>query len=137
MPIPSRRREIADEHEQDQRFIRGPGMTRWAGICLLVLQIVSVVHARFESSRWLAWAPNDYAVGYRMKVHIAGRDLSADEIGKRYQLLSEGVYENPAQNMIDILRQREQTYGRNDQAEVLLVYRPNGGLPQEWRWPEN
>jgi hypothetical protein len=111
-------------------------MRRVAGICLLLLQIVSVVHARFVPSRWLAWAPNDYAIGYRMQVQIDGRALSADEIGKRYDLLSEGVYENPAQNMIDIMRQRERTYGRNDQAEVMLVYRPNGGLAQEWRWPE-
>jgi hypothetical protein len=111
-------------------------MKRVAGISLLLLQIVSVVHARFVPSRWLAWAPNDYAVGYRMQVQINGRALSADEIGKRYYLPSEGMYENPVQNMIDIMRQRERTYGRNDHAEVKLVYRPNGGTPQEWRWPE-
>jgi hypothetical protein len=111
-------------------------MRRSAGICLLLLQIVSVVHARFVASRWLAWAPNDYAVGYRMQVQIDGRALSADEIGNRYHVPSEGVYENPAQNLIDIVRQRERTYGGNDHAQVELVYRPNGGSPQEWRWPE-
>jgi len=111
-------------------------MTRVAGICLLLLQIVSVIHARFVPSRWLAWAPNDYAIGYKMRVRIDGRALSAEEIGNRYHLLSEGVYENPAQNLIDIMRQREFTYGLQDHAEVELVYRPNGGLPQEWRWPE-
>ena len=111
-------------------------MMRMAGICLLLLQIVSVIHARFVPSRWLAWAPNDYAIGYKMQVQIDGRALSADQIGNRYHLLSESVYENPVQNMVDIMRQREQTYGRNDHAEVVLVYRPNGGSPQEWRWPE-
>jgi len=112
-------------------------MKQIAAICFLLLQIVSVVYARFVPSRWLAWAPNDYAIGYKMQVHIHGRPLSADEIGKRYSLLSEGVYENPAQNMIDIIRQNEQTYGRNEQAEVELAYRPNGGPVQEWRWPQN
>jgi hypothetical protein len=107
-----------------------------AGVCLLLLQIVSVVHARFVSSRWLAWAPNDYAIEYKLQVQIDGRGLSTDEIGKRYQLVPDGVYENPAENLIDIVRQRERTYGRNDRAEALLVYRPNGGAPQEWRWPE-
>ena len=115
---------------------RGTMVKVFPAICLLLLQIVSVIHARFVPSRWLAWAPNDYAVGYELQVRISGRRLSGDEVGKRYELPSEGVYENPAQNLIDIIRQREQTYGRNDQAEVVLVYRPNGGSPQEWRWPE-
>jgi hypothetical protein len=107
-----------------------------AAALLLLLQVVSVVHARFVPSRWLAWAPNDYAIGYKMQVHIQGRALSAAEIGKRYSLLAEGVYENPAQNMIDIIRQNEQTYGRKENAEVELAYRPNGGPVQEWQWPE-
>jgi hypothetical protein len=111
-------------------------MKRTAAICFFLLQIVSVIYARFVPSRWLAWAPNDYANGYKMQVHINGRDLSANEIGTRYQLLPEGVYENPVQNLVDIIRQREQTYGRNDQAKVVLAYRPNGGPVQEWRWPE-
>src|SRR5579863_10326454 len=106
-----------------------------AAMCLLLLQIVSVVHARFVSSRWLAWAPNDYAIAYKLQVQIDGRDFSADEIGKRYQLAPEGVYENPAQNLIDIVSQREKTYGRKDRAKAVLSYRPNGGAPQEWRWP--
>jgi hypothetical protein len=128
--------EIEDELEKNQHHIREPEMRRSAGIALLLLQMVSVAHARFVPSRWLAWAPGDYAVGYRLQVQIKGRSLSSDEVGARYQLPPEGVYENPAQNIIDIVRQRERTYGRNDQAEVVFVYRPNGGLPEEWRWPE-
>jgi hypothetical protein len=111
-------------------------MKQIAAIGLLLLQIVSVVYARFVPSRWLAWAPNDYAVGYKIQAKIHGQPLTAAEIGKRYSLLSEGVYENPAQNMIDIIQQNEQTYGRNEQAEVELAYRPNGGPVQEWRWPQ-
>lgn len=134
--IPISPQEIEDALEEDLHCTRGPAMRRSASMCLLLLQIISVINARFVSSRWLAWAPNDYAVVYRLQVQIDGRDLSADEIGKRYKLVSEGVYENPAQNLIDIVRQREQTYGRNDQAEAMLVYRPDGGAAQEWRWPE-
>ena len=111
-------------------------MKRAAGICLLLLQIVSVVYARFVPSRWLAWAPNDYAVGYKIQVKMNGHELSADEVANRYRVPAEGVYENPAQNMIDIISQRERTYGRDDQSNVVLTYRPNGGPAQEWRWPE-
>lgn len=110
-------------------------LRRLGGLCLLLLQIVSVVHARFVSSRWLAWAPNDYALDYRLHVNVDGRGLSGDEIGKRYHLPPQGLYENPAQNLIDMVSQRERTYGRNDHAEVVLQYQPNGGEVQEWRWP--
>ena len=78
-------------------------MKRLAAICLLLLQIVSVVHARFVTSRWLAWAPNDYALSYKIQAQVNGRELSTDEIGKRYHLPAEGVYENPAQNLVDIV----------------------------------
>jgi hypothetical protein len=37
---------------------------------------------------------------------------------------------------MDIVRQREQTYGRDDNAQVVLTYHQNRGPMQEWRWPE-
>jgi hypothetical protein len=111
-------------------------MRRAIGILFLLLQGGSVVHAQFVSSRWLAWAPNDYAVWYRLQVHLDGRDLSPSEIERRYGLAAEQVYENPARNIMDIVEQRERTYDRDDHAEVLLIYRPNGEPPKEWRWPK-
>src|SRR5260221_14767448 len=110
-------------------------MRRIAGVLFLLLQCGLVANSRFVSSRWLAWAPNDYAVWYRLQVHLGGRDLSATEIERRYGLAAEQVYENPARNIMDIVEQRERTYDRNDPAEVLLIYRPNGEPPKEWRWP--
>src|ERR1700686_1892441 len=111
-------------------------MRRTIGFLFLLLQLGPVVNSRFLSSRWLAWAPNDYAVWYRLKVHLGGRDLSPAEIQKRYGLAAEQVYENPAHNIMDIVQQRERTYSRDDHAEVFLIYRPNGEPPREWRWPE-
>ena len=109
-------------------------MRRTIGVAFLLLQVASAAHAQFVSSRWLAWAPNDYAVWYRLQVHLEGRDLSPSEIARRYGLAAEQVYENPARNVMDIVQQREQTYRQNDPAEVLLIYRPNGEPPREWRW---
>jgi len=111
-------------------------MKRLTGITFLLLQLGSVVHARFVPSRWLAWAPNDYAVWYRVQVRIKEHLLSAGEIRQRYRLPAGVVYENPAQNLMDIVRQREQTYGWDDRAQVVLFYRPNGGPTQQWQWPE-
>jgi hypothetical protein len=111
-------------------------MRRTMGILLLLLQGVSAGHAQFVPSRWLAWAPNDYAVGYKLQVHVDGCDLSPRDIEIRYGLAAEQVYENPASNIMDIVAQRERTYGQGDHAEVLLIYRVNNEPPKEWRWPE-
>lgn len=115
---------------------RVPPMKRLAVACLFLVQIVSVVRARYVPTRWFSWAPNDYAVGYDLHVRMDGRNLSAVEIGDRYSIPAAGVYENPAENLIEIVQERERTYGRNDHADVVLDYRPNGGPQQEWRWPQ-
>ena len=112
-------------------------MKRAAAICLFLVHIVAVVRARSVETRWFSWAPNDYAVGYTLQVKMNGRPLSDSEIGSRYAVPAQGVYENPVQNLIEIVSERERTYGRNDHAEVLLTYRPNGGAAQEWRWPKS
>ena len=114
-----------------------PEIRAAVGVVFLLFQIVAVAHARFVPSRWLAWAPNDYASWYRLQVQSKGRSLSSDEVRARYHLPTEGVYENPIQNIMDIVRQRERTYGQTDGVRVDLVYRPNGGVTQEWLWPEN
>ena len=112
-------------------------MRRLVGIVFLLAQVGAVIHSRFVPSRWLgSWAPNDYAVWYRLRVRTGNRLLSPDEVGHRYGLYPESVYENPPQNLMDIVRQREQTYGRDDNAKVVLTYHQNRGPTQEWRWPE-
>ena len=112
-------------------------MRRLLGIALLLLQVIAVIHARFVPSRWLgSWAPNDYAVWYRFQVRVGNRLLSPEQVGQRYALRSESVYENPPQNLMDIVRQREQTYGRTDNAQVVLTYHQNREPMQGWRWPE-
>ena len=113
-------------------------MRRLVGVVFLLAQVGAVIHARFVPSRWLgAWAPNDYAVWYRLQVRIQEHPLSWEEVGQRYRLRRrEFVYEYPLQNLMDIVRQRELTYGRADNAQVVLTYHQNRGPMQEWRWPE-
>jgi len=111
-------------------------MKRAVAILFLLLQLVSFVYARFVPSRWLAWAPNDYAVDYTLSVQVDGRTLSNGETEARYGLPPKSMYENPPQNIMDIVRQYERTYGRKDHAQVLLQYRLNGGSQQQWQWPE-
>jgi len=110
-------------------------MRRTIGIVFLLLQVACAAQAQFVPSRWLAWAPNDYAVWYELQVYVDGRNLSPSEIERRYGLAAEQVYENPASNIMDIVAQRERTYDQGNHVEVLLIYRPNGESPKEWRWP--
>ena len=105
------------------------------GVLFLLLQLGCVVYAHFGPSRYFAWAPNDYIVEFNLQVVVNGRVLSSDESSARYRLPGNGVYEFPAQHIIDAIQQYEQTYGREDHAQVLLTYRLNGGDKRQWRWP--
>ena len=109
---------------------------RTAGIAFLLAQAALVAYAQFGPSRWLCWAPNDYAVEYQLHVKARGRELSPAEIQARYHVADHGWYENPAANIMDIVRQYEQTLGKNDTAQIQLIYRVDGGQTAEWRWPE-
>jgi len=108
---------------------------RRIGIVFLLLQLAAIAHARFVPSRWLSWAPNDYAVSYQLNVLVNGHSLSPEEVEKRYQLPAEHVYQNPPQNIVDMVEQYERTYGRNDHADVVLRYCVSGRDWAEWRWP--
>jgi len=112
-------------------------MRQAVGIVFLLFQVTNMVHARFVPARWICWAPNDYATWYRLEVRVNGRSLTSAEIEDRYQLPGEYFYQNPPENIEDILRQYEQTYGKKDPAEIRLLYRVAGGPSQQWQWPQH
>lgn len=134
-----------------ERFI--PVRRHWpvltcVGVLLLLVQLFAVVYEHTGPTRYFAWAPNDYAVEYHLQVRIHGSTLTPAEIAARYRLPQRSVadtftphtgflslYEAPVQQLIDTLRQREQTYGKRDGAQVLLRYRVDGRAYQEWQWP--
>jgi hypothetical protein len=103
----------------------------------LALQLGLVVHAQFTSRRYFCWAPNDYANTYTLRVKINGTDLTQDQLLARYHLQGRRFsYENPATHIMDTVRQYEQTYGRDQHAEVSLEWSLNGHPTQSWQWPE-
>jgi hypothetical protein len=71
-------------------------------------------------------------------VNVAGRALSPEQVIARYHLSPshKGLIEQPAEHLIDGIKQYETTYGKNDNATVRLRWKYNGH-PQlrEWRWP--
>jgi hypothetical protein len=106
------------------------------GAIFLSAQLFSIAYHQFVPTRYFCWAPNDYAVSYSIQVKINGRTLSPEEIKLRYRLAASGVYENVVVHLIDIWRQYETTYGRNDHAQIVLIYSTNGAPQKEWTWPE-
>lgn len=108
-----------------------------AAVLFLTLQLCLVIGAQFTSRRYFCWAPNDYANTFTVQVTLNGNKLSEEQALLRYQLQDRKLsYENPASHIIDLIRQYEQTYGRNDGAEVLLKWSLNGHEEQTWRWPQ-
>jgi hypothetical protein len=110
--------------------------TNLAAAIFLSLQLCLVVHAQFTPYRYFCWAPNDYANTYSLNVKIEGEELTPDQALTRYHLQDHRAsYENPATHIMDTVRQYEETYGRDDHAEVVLRWSLNGHPLQTWCWP--
>jgi hypothetical protein len=73
-------------------------------------------------------------VTYQIRVTENGYDLTPAEIQARYGLPEEGLIEEPATDIEDLIRQYEQTYGRTDHAHVTYTYQINGGPQEVWSW---
>lgn len=114
-------------------------MRIWIGAAFLLLQLGSVIYARFTPRRYFCWAPNDYVVEYHVDVKVHGRPLSPQQVQARYHIdpgYSQEV-EFPAEHLIDNFEQYERTYGWNDGAEVRMRWRYNGHPEvRMWQWPQ-
>lgn len=108
-------------------------------IVFLLLQLGSVLYARFTPRRYFCWAPNDYVVEYQLEVKVHGRPLSPEQVRARYQIDPGyiGKVEHPAEHLIDDFEQYEKAYGSNDQAQVRLTWKYNGHPElRHWQWPQ-
>lgn len=110
----------------------------YVGVALLALQVVLVVQAQFGASRDFCWAPHTTQVQYSLQVNVGDRLLPEAEIAQRYGLRHGYGWEaHSYQNLINLIQQYEQTYGRSEQARVVLTYRINGHPPRTWSWPQS
>ncbi len=111
------------------------GAGSMVGILFLLIQVVFIVRAQFHSTRWFCWAPNDYMTDYQLYVFLGSRPIPPAEITQRYHIADRGIEENRAEHIIAIIRQYEETYGRDNPARVILSYSVNGGKQEQWIWP--
>jgi len=102
------------------------------GVGLLAFQVVMIVYARFVPSRYYCWAPRDSINEYKLSVDLNGQNLNREDIKKRYRIGQKGMDARSIQHVKDIISQYESTYGKNDQARILMTYTKNGGAPQQW-----
>lgn len=108
-----------------------------AGAALLAVQAGLVIHGLFVESRDFNWAPHTTQVRFAIEVRLGGRTLPPRDVSTRYGLVHNAEWEaHSYQNLINLVRQRERTYGRDDGARVTVRYSVNGAPTQSWTWPE-
>lgn len=115
------------------RLLRRTGWRGALAWSILTLQAVSVLHARFDDGRYFCWAPHDSQNEYAISVSIDGRPLTAAEVERRYRIPARGVDPRAIAHVTRLVDQYERTVGAEDDAEVTVRYRVNGGPVHHWR----
>src|SRR6516165_4493546 len=104
---------LATCREDAMLNIRGKrlSLTVLIGSAILLVQLgaIAFVHISGSDERYLAWAPNDYAVDYSISTSVHGRALTPEQVADRYGLPAHGLWEYPPQQLIDILSRYEST----------------------------
>ena len=116
-------------------MMRRPSWRIIAGVTFLLAQVASVTYARFVPQRFFCWAPYDMHTRFTVDVVLGGRQLSANEVARRYHYHSRGWEPRSIYNLQSMIRQYESTYGRDEHAQVSMRYEINGHPPVLWTWP--
>ena len=104
----------------------------YIGLLILLAQIGSLIYSRFIPERLFCWAPYDTSVWYEVKVLIDNKELTPNEVTKRYNY-DFGYWENRSiENVFFFIERHENTYGLNDNANVTVKYRRNGKPEKVW-----
>lgn len=105
------------------------------GVLFLLVQVLSIIYARFVPERFFCWAPYDIHTEYVIHVRIDDQNLSKDEISKRYRYSSKGWDPRSIYNVISLVLQYETTYGKEEGAQVKIIYSINGKPAEVWEYP--
>ena len=105
----------------------------YIGVAFLLLQIGSIIYARFIPERFFCWAPYDSHTKFETFVTINNRTLSFKEAENRYRYKMNGWEQRSIANVFSIIKQYEATYGKNDNAKVIVKYKTNGHPLKVWK----
>ncbi len=102
------------------------------GLTFIIAQIVLIAVARFVPERFFCWAPFDEHSYVVINVLVDGKQLTNKEIERRYRYLSEGWEPRSINNVFNLIKQYELTYGKDDNATVEVKYSTNGNKERIW-----
>lgn len=102
------------------------------GILFLLLQIGSIVYARFIPERFFCWAPYDQHTNFKVFVTLDDKTLTTEQAVARYKYKMSGWEQRSIDNIFSLISQYEQTYGKEENASVLVKYSTNGHEEKEW-----
>jgi len=106
------------------------------GIVFVGAQFAMIGVGLFGDLRYFTWAPHDQQARFMIEATVDGVDLTSEEVHARYGR-SSGVDPRAISHVLNIVRQRETTYGADDDATVLVRYWVNGKEEEQWHWPPN
>ncbi len=104
------------------------------GILFLLLQVGLISYARFIPERFFCWAPYDTHVKFEVFVTIDGKTLTTEETVARYKYKMKGWEQRSIDNIFSLISQYERTYGKEDNAQVIMRYSKNGHEEKEWQF---
>lgn len=107
-----------------------------AGAVLLGAQVVGIGAGRLTDTRYFCWAPYDEITRFDLWVVIDGRELSPQEVKRRYRLPQATRDNRSWAHVPAIVAHYERTRGSADGAVVEYRYRVNGSESRLWRWAD-
>jgi hypothetical protein len=99
-----------------------------------LIQVIGIIYSRFLEERYFCWAPFDQISLYEIKIEVNGLVYSPEEIRGRYNFQSNGRENRSMHNVFSIIRQFEESYGREEKAVVKVIYSTNGKSKEEWNF---
>ena len=103
------------------------------GMLFISIQLASIIYARFIPERFFCWAPYDSHTQFEVFVNINGNVLSPLEAEARYGYKTKGWEQRSIHNIFSLVKQYERTYGKNDNASVIIIYSTNGHPKKTWK----
>jgi len=100
-------------------------------------QLLGVIYGRFTCVKYFSWAPYDQISYYEIEVHKQGKSLSSERIRNRYHISPKNRENRSIHNIISIVKQYENSYGKGENVNITISYTINGHHSGIWTWPED
>ena len=109
-------------------------MRRAIILAFFLIQVIGVVYSRFLEERYFCWAPFDQISYYEIRVEVNGVDFTQEQIQRRYNLQGNGRENRAIHNVFSIIKQYEDSYGKEEKVVGKVIYSTNGKAKEEWNF---